>query len=452
MKAIKLEPKHPEHRLEQILRQKFVVISFSVVFVVLFVIALVVNCFNYFQVRWKAEELIEIIAENNGTFPQLNYTMPPEMGGTNNMEPRTEDEPNRHSLFLEMGPRVYEESSYTTRFFTVKFNLSEEVVGVDTSKIQRISPPEAETLGKNVLKSGHNHTMDDFYYAKVLYHNPNEILVVFLDVSEDLYFFRSFLYSSVAICLVALLCVFVLLVFLSKKAVSPIVKTYARQKEFITDMSHELKTPLAIVKANTEVLELEHGGSTWTKSNHKQIEKLNNLIVRLLSLAKLEEDVVKGQFQELSLSLLCGEAGEFVSVLAQQQGKELHTHIEPHISFYGDPNGLRQLLDILLENAVKYSADGSEILLTLQQTKHNIQIVVKNTCPTLKKGTYDHWFQRFYREEGSRNSETGGFGLGLSMAKTLVKNHEGKISATCPVADTVVMKCEFKYHHKKEKE
>lgn len=443
MKKHEQSPKTAEQRLEFALRQKFMVISFSVVFVVLFAITFIVNSLNYMQIRWKAEEIMEIIVENDGTFPQMGHTnsMPPEMGGNPNMEPRPSQ---KNTFFEEMAPPIDEETSYTTRFFTVKIKEDGSVFGVDTSKTQRVSPIEAEMFGKNALAGEHSLHMEEFYYCTVVPTDVEEYLVIFLDVRADLYIFQSFLLSSVMICLVSLLCVFVLLLCLSRKAVSPIVKTYGRQKEFITDMSHELKTPLAIVKANTEVLEMEHGDSPWTKSNHKQIEKLDHLIQTLLSLAKLEEEVMKGKPEECSLSLLVEEAGENLRVLVEQQRKSLSLKVKPQVKFSGDSVGLRQLLDILLDNALKYSLEGSEISLSLTQEKHHIQIRVENRCEGLTKGSYDQWFQRFYRAEGSRNSETGGFGLGLSMAKTWVKNHHGKITAFSPDGDRIVILTEFK--------
>ncbi len=281
------------------------------------------------------------------------------------------------------------------------------------------------------------------YYFQRVTKSSGENLLICLDISQDLYFFYSFLMSSAVICGLAVVLVFLLLLLLSKKVVSPIVKTYAKQKSFITDMSHELKTPLAIVKANTQVMELEHGTSSWSKSNHKQIEKLSLLINRLLSLAKLEEETGGVQVL-LSFSNLVEEAGENFYPLVEQEEKELSIQVSPCLNIVADSNAMNQLVDILLENAIKYSTPASVITLSLTQEKHSVVLEVKNEGEHLKKGSYDNWFQRFFREEGSRNSETGGFGLGLSMAKTLVKQQGGKISAYSPEGKTAVLRVEFK--------
>lgn len=446
-----------EYRLEHTLRKKFVVISFSSVFGVMFVLALLINCFNYLQVTWKAEALTDIIAsndgilpsqpiENNGQMPPLEENLPPIEDGLwfpplegENQSPQGGPLPSS-----TLPSRFNAETAETTRFFTVTFDKNDHVIAMDTSKINRISPSEAMSLGIATKEGGKIENVEALYYSKIVEKSDGKTLIIFLDISEDLYFYQSFLISSLGICLLALACVLILLIFLSKKAVSPIVKTYERQKAFITDMSHELKTPLAIVKANTEVLELEHGESPWSGSIHKQIEKLNVLIIRLLSLAKLEESLSSGEHEEFSLSSCVEEAGENFRLLMEGKGHELQLFLESDLNYTGDAQGIRQVLDILLENAVKYSKADCPIVLSLKKEKHNLQILVKNQTENLKKGSYDPWFERFYREEGSRNSETGGFGLGLSMAKTLVKNHEGKISASSPDGVHVVFKVELK--------
>lgn len=453
-------------QLEKNLRQKFVWVSFSVVSVVLFVISLLVNGFNYVQVENKAGALLDIIVSNGGVIPrpvespsqqEQGESVPPSStagpdrsGAEAQMPSRPEqnggDSLGKFHIFQPISPSSNEELSFSTRYFTVSIDTLGEVVHVNTTAVQRVSPMDAVDMALEVHNSGRETELVEFFYCSRVLQKDGNSLYVFVDVNEDLFFFQSFLYSSLAICFFALCGVLFLLICFSRKAVSPIVEAYARQKQFITEMSHELKTPLAVVKANTEVVELEHGDSPWTQSIHKQIEKLNYLIIRLLSLAKLEEEATKAQWKDFSLSHMVQEAGESISVVLNQQGKTLELCVEENVTFYGDALEILQLLDILLENASKYSLPQSQITMSLRRGKHSVVIAVKNTCGALKKGSHDQWFQRFYREESSRNSETGGFGLGLPMARNIVKNHDGKISATSLVEDTVEVKIEFRLH------
>lgn len=426
-----------EAKLEQALRQKFVLISISVVFVVLFCIFAGVNGFNFLQVQWKAQALVEIIAENGGTFPR-----PPSSEGSGapqDLPPL----PDSEDFHVELIPRIHEESSFVTRFFTVKFLENGEIDKVDTTNINRTSVREAHRLGEQVYQQEDKQGMWEPYYFQEIDLEEGESLVIFLDMSEDLYFFQSFLISSGVICCLAVCFVLLLLLLLSRRVVAPIVESYARQKSFITDMSHELKTPLAIVKANTEVMELEQGVSSWSISNHKQVEKLNSLVNRMLTLAKLEE-ADSGPQEIFSLTQAAQEAGENLRPLVEQEGKELKLDLPKDIKILGNLQDTQHLLEILLENAVKYSSQGSSIFLEIGKEKHNVLLSVWNQGNHLKKGSYDRWFQRFYREEGSRNSETGGFGLGLSMAKRLVKNQGGRITADSPDGLRVRVCVEFK--------
>ncbi|MFI3249485.1 MAG: HAMP domain-containing sensor histidine kinase [Eubacteriales bacterium] len=430
------------NHLEFTLRQKFVRLSFSVVFVVLSCIVVVANFVNFLQVELRVEEILAIIANNDGTFPQPHDResgLPP-LENENGAPPIQHDFENSGI----MSDRVLEEAPFTTRFFTVSFTPSGEVGQIDTSRISRINPEQAVAMSRHAYEKEEERGTVDSYRFDSFLTESGATTYIFVDISEDLYFFRSFLIASVIICGISLVCVLVLLHLLSKKAVAPIVETYARQKAFITDMSHELKTPLAIVKANTEVIELEHGSSDWTESSHRQIEKLTLLIHRLLSLAKLEEEVVKGEFETFSLSKLVLESAEQFGVICEQKERRLVLQVQENISFCGEISAMRQLLDILLENAVKYSVENSDVTLRLKQEKQWIILSVMNRGENIEKGNYDKWFERFYREESSRNSETGGFGLGLSAAKRLVKNHGGKVTATSPDGGIVELKVELK--------
>ncbi len=477
--------KTAEQRLEQVLRQKFVIISFSVVCAVLLSVSVVANGFTYLQIQWKADELTNIIAENDGVFPlpenpessenpqrsqgQIGDEAPtPPQNPQQDLAERPaepmpmnpeEEDPNRppsqwereerDPVFGEMHPRIPDEAPFTTRYFTLLYNNENEITHVDTANVQRVTPMEAQNFALSVMAEGKEiGTLEEFHYRKFYVEN-GEYLLIFVDISQDLYLFHSFCYTSILMVVVTMLGVLSLLIVFSRKAVAPIVESYAKQKTFITDMSHELKTPLAIVKTNTEVMEMEHGTSQWSASTHKQIEKLTMLVNRLLSLAKLEESA-KGSPREFDFSLMLRETGESMEDFAQLQGKTLEIDIESKILYTGDPQGLRHLLDILLDNALKYSSPESKIILSLKKERNRIHLTVTNAGENLKKGSYHQWFQRFYREESSRNSETGGFGLGLSMAKTITRQHDGKITAFSPDGNIVQIKVELEHRESKK--
>ncbi|MFI3313911.1 MAG: HAMP domain-containing sensor histidine kinase [Eubacteriales bacterium] len=391
--------------MERALRKKFIVISVSVVFVVLLLIAAVINVYNFLEIDSKANDIIAILADNDGEFPQI-MPLPP----------------------MQNQAHVNQETPYTTRFFTVTTDESGRLVSVNTRSIQRISTENAVEMAKTVLeRSSFYKYYDQYCYAIIPLNGEN--LVIFVDCSEEFAFFNGLLQASIVVCLVALVAVFLLIVWVSKWAVAPMVEGYRKQQQFVTNISHELKTPLSIIKTNTEVLEVEHGESQWSESIHNQIGRLNGLVNYLVSLSKLDEVGRKTMMVDFSLSDAAWETVDSFAPLLHQAGKELVVDIAPDLTYCGDEQSIRLLLSTLMENAVKYSNCDSPVTVTVRQGKNKVECTLTNGADDLETKSYDVLFERFYRLDGSRNSKTGGFGIGLAIAKTIVRNHGGDIRA-----------------------
>lgn len=221
-------------------------------------------------------------------------------------------------------------------------------------------------------------------------------------------------------------------------AIRPFVENIQYQKRFITDASHELKTPLAIISANTEVLELTQGSNEWTESIKHQTVRMNELIKRLLLLAKFSEQGRNVTLVDFSLTDAAKESVDTFSTLAEAKGKTLNANIADGVTYRGDETGIRQLMSILLDNAVKYADDGGNICFTLTKQGKGAKIEVKNDCKDVDEKSLSHLFERFYRADESRARETGGYGIGLSIAQAIVENHKGKISVKSPDKKSVV--------------
>ncbi len=388
--------------MERALRKKFVLIAFGAVFVVLLTIATVMNVWNYAQVDAQANEILEVMGENDGKFP-LSF-----------------DRPTAH---------MSAETPYATRYFVVKVNDANQLISTDTKSIQMVTTQSAIEYAQEALNTKGDSGLLSHYQYKIFTTDYGK-LMIFIDCSQELNLFQSFLTSSVLVCAVVLLCVLALMIPLSKKVVAPVVESYRKQQQFITNITHELKTPLAIIKTNTEVMEMESESSQWSESIHNQIGRLTELINYLISLSKMEEDTapVKVAF---SLSDAVHETVESFDILAENQSQVIVQNIQPNVTYRGDERSIRLLISILLDNAVKYSSDTSPITIALSQQKDKVHIHMQNSADNLTVGKYDMLFQRFYRMESSRNSKLGGFGIGLAMAKTIVKNHGGTIKAEC---------------------
>jgi len=402
------------------LRKKFIIISVSSVFLVLLVLATFINVSNYAQIGKRADEILTVLSENDGYFPKHknkkgDYKLPPKMSP---------------------------EAPFSTRFFTLKLDNSNNLIVVDTGKISAISTSEAVKVANQVLNKGkETGLIENYKYAVTKKHYGN--LIVFVDCGHDVEMFRFFLLNSIYISIVALTAVFVLVLFFSKKAIAPIAESYEKQKQFITDASHELKTPLAIIGTNAEVLEIDYGENEWTNSIRNQVERLSQLISSLLSLTRMDEEKSQLATIEFSFSDAVLESAEPFMTVAESNGKSLEIEIEKNISYCGNEQSLRQLVSILLDNSIKYASDNSKIKLSLQKQGKRYVLETTNQAENLIQGNLDILFGRFYRSDNSRNSSTGGYGIGLSVAKAIVIKHKGKISARSPEGKTLIITAIF---------
>lgn len=223
--------------------------------------------------------------------------------------------------------------------------------------------------------------------------------------------------------------VLVLVVIFSRIVFRPVEESIRKQKRFITDASHELKTPLTIIDANTEVMEMESGESQWTKSTRKQIVRLSALVQQLVTLTRLDEDRGLEEKTEFDFSDTVEDVVQPYEAPAQVQGKNLQLTVKPGIIYRGNEKSIRQLLGILMDNAMKYSSENAEISVSLKKKGKKILLEIYNDAEDLPEGRLDILFERFYRLDSSRNSSTGGSGIGLSVAQAIVQAHKGKITA-----------------------
>lgn len=386
------------------LRWKFIAITMCSIAIVLGIMIGIINSLNYYQINQQAGRLLTMLSNNEGRFPEPDY---------------------RHRDFKrEFSP----ETPFTTRYFNVVISEEGTIISVNTGKIAAISAHMASEYAKELFhKKKTKGFLENYKYNKIEYHGNS--MYIFLDCSLELSTFYSFLLASIIVSLLGMLLVFLLVFFLSKVIVKPIADSYEKQKRFITDAGHEIKTPLAIIDANTEVLEMEQGESEWTASIKNQVNRLSSLTERLIFLSKMDEETMTLSMEEFSLSGLISDMAASFQAVAKAQKKVLQLEMEQEIFYYGNESSFRQLFSILLDNAMKYSNSYGNITLSLRQTERKVEFMISNTVDQVPQGNLDRLFERFYRLDSSRNSETGGYGLGLSAAKAIIIAHKGKITA-----------------------
>lgn len=395
------------------LRMKLVLASMGSLLLVLTIIFGTVGILNYRKILRDADSILTILQENDGDFPDGKH---PEGDSFS-----TDGHPKGNRLFSPELP-------YETRYFSVFLAGDGTIVSVNTGKIAAIDTQTAIEYAQIVLDDGASKGfLKDYRY--IIYPLEDEIHIIFLDYGREMSSFRTFLITSTGVGIIGLLAVLLLLVILSGRIVKPFSENYEKQKQFITDAGHELKTPLTIIDADAEVLEMDIGENEWIHDIKSQTKRLTQLTNSLILLSRMEEQPQLEKI-EFPISDLAEETLETFQSLAKTQGKTISGQIEPMLSMTGDEKAIRQLIIILLDNAVKYSDEGAKIELFLKKQKNAIHLGVFNTVKFLSREDISHLFDRFYRADKSRNSQTGGYGLGLSIASAIVNTHKGKITAS----------------------
>lgn len=285
---------------------------------------------------------------------------------------------------------------------------------------------DAQTMLDYVLEKGKT----DGWYGSLQYFRKDYdrgTLVVFSDCSAEQLLLHKVLLVSILVFLLMEGVVFLLTMILTKRAMRPMQETFERQRQFISDAGHELKTPLTIISANVDILHDEIGENKWLSYIQSQAERMRVLVGEMMNLTKLEMGDKEKDFVDFSLSEAVSGAALPFEGQAFEQKKQLELEIQEDISYHGNPDQIKQLVGIFMDNALKYSKEHGEIRVTLQQVQNKKTLKVYNTGKGIPESEKEKIFQRFYRSDASRARSTGGYGLGLSIAQSIADAHKIRI-------------------------
>lgn len=414
------------------LRRKFILVAMGAVTVVLTLIIAGINIVNYSHVCKMADARLDYILAGKGSIDWEDESRTDSGNGGDTSTGMVADG-DRAGARVGHFEGMTAESPFDTRYFTVTL-VEGQVVDANTARIAAVGAKRAARIAMGLDSKGLTSGFSGNYrYTTTA--QGEKTTYVFVDCSRELASFHSFLNASVAISCIGWLAVLAIVTVASGAVIRPMVESYSKQKRFITDASHEIKTPLAVIDAANEVQEIESGESEWTQSIHEQVARLTALTERLVFLARMDEGSAGFTMASIDLSEAVDKAAAPFESVAVSRGKRLSMSVATGVRAHADAAAVTQVVELLLDNATRYASEGSVIELSLRAVsrgagKGSAELVVSNAVDELPEGDLDRLFDRFYRADVSRSSKTGGSGVGLSVVRAIAEAHGGSATVS----------------------
>lgn len=453
------------------LRRRFIAVTILSVFSTITLLTIIINGISYQNVLDRSDWTLSVLAANHGTFPESLLIKERhnsvEVSGSGDVKEESTIIVQKKRRFSKLNPnddsndRSYifriqldnkartSAQPFETRYFSVLTNSDGTLREVDSSQLLAVNKDALESIQekaeRKLSKDGKCAFIEDFRCTRVT--GKNGTRYIYLDCSRSLDNFRAFRNVSILVCLIGVTIISALITFFSGKILRPVAESYEKQQRFITDAGHEIRTPLTIINADVSVLEMEQEGdetNEWLEDIRQQTRRLSNLTEELVYLTRMEEvQKTSVNMKRLNFSKIVGDVAHSFESRALVSEKKYDCSVSEDLFLRGDESALRKLVSILLDNAFKYSSDSGDIRLRFYRQGKNIFLTVSNSVDEIPKDSIPHLFDRFYRADSSRNSETGGYGIGLSIAQAVVRAHGGKIVAYTPDGKTLRITATF---------
>lgn len=390
------------------LRLRFIATASLAILIVLFSVVGVLNSARHVQTVDEINKILTLLSDNGGSFPSISKTT------------------------SELGDTVSVDTLFQYRYFSAKMDHHGNIISLNSSNISDLTDQEVKEFLERI-----NHSKDtrgDFSYHHHTYSymvaetSRRSDLIVVLDSTNQFRDNMALVHLSIWMSGISFIFFVLVISIVSGKVIKPFIRNYERQRRFITNAGHELKTPLAIISANNELVELMNGESEWTKSTNDQVKRMTGLINSLVAMARLEEQP-ELVLTNVNFSDIARDAAEDFKGPVIKDGKEFVMDIQPNIHVKAEEKSLFELVTLLVDNANKYCDPAGKVSVTLRKNRlSKAKLEISNTYIKGKDVDYTKFFERFYREDESHNNKTSGYGIGLSMAQTMVKLFKGNIS------------------------
>ena len=431
--------KHDIHKL----KLKFIGISMVSVILVMCLLAGLIYAGNLIMTRRTIHRTLDYIVENDGELRQWNDAGNSDDDADSDSNTDNSEKPYRaarkiadRGAFDEFIDDIFKSGSmyqspeftFSTRYFAIIYDAAGNVNEVKANHIAAVTPEEIEEYGKIALEKNRSFGREENYYYRVDHRDDGTCIVAYLDCRDTLMSNNRLL--SVAILLIGLgmIIAFILVWVLSNRAIRKEIRNAELQKQFLTNASHELKTPLAVIRANTEMQEMLGGENEWTDSTKRQIDRMNGLIGNLVMITRADENAA-ATAEDVDITKALNETTDTFSSMAKSNNITLENKVEDNIHMRANESQIRQLCSLLVDNAIKYCDPEGEIIVTAAQKGKGMVLTVSNSYAEGENTDYNRFFERFYRKDESHNVDKGGYGIGLSIAESLVEQYNGTISA-----------------------
>ena len=396
-----------------------------------------INYMNWTSLTSQAAGVLEMLSENNGQRPSPLERW--EGGGRERLPDREEGGgeeiappqmfPGRQGDWDGRRGRsdTLMNAANLSNSYTIYLDDEDNVTGWFSDRPDLYSDEDIQALAAAALSRGGSNGRVDTQFYRLIEQDEGKLLIV-VDERLEMQSARNVLRVTLLVALAEDALLSVGAVLLIRRMVKPVDEAMEKQKQFVWDASHELKTPLAVIAANAEVLAGEVGESKPLQYIQSEVERTDHLLQNLLTLARMEKGTAAPRHEKFDLSrALLSVALPFESSVFEA-GKTMEINIPDDISFTGDEEMIKQLAVILLSNAEKYSNPGGRIVLSLEARGEKRVLKVHNTGPAIPAQAQERIFDRFYRVDSSHNREIAGNGLGLAIARQIVDAHKGKIT------------------------
>ena len=429
------------------LQKKFIISAMTAVTILLVVLIGGINVFNYLTTSNDNDRLMEMLCYSFETSTKWNAnitdnTQPPQ--SINSTQQNTTDATGNQNdtgfVPQDNGTKPPDDKKNngfgrhdknavdSARYAAVAIDKNGNIIRTDVTHISSLTEEEAtaitEALKNTASGTG---TYNGFLYRISETKRAEGKVIILLDNGMQISSFFTVLFISAGAGIFGWLLMLLLVILLSKKTIAPVARSIEKQKQFVTNAGHEIKTPLAIILANTDAMELHNGEKKWSRNIRAQTLRLSGLMQNLLMLAKMDESSTKLPMCSFDISTAAEDTVNAFIEPAALKGVMIAQDIQKGLQLNGNRDSIVQLMTVLLDNAVKYTESGGTISAKLSGNDKNIALSIANTCEPI-----DHpekLFDRFYRGDSARTQKNGGYGIGLSVAQAIAELHKGTITA-----------------------